>query len=748
MPRSILRALFLSALVLPIALAGFASARAQPGLPAGTWRSFACGDCPVTIALAPDAVWAGTVSAGLIRYDRASGATSQFNRANGLGGNAIWDIAVAPDGHVWAATGLMSSIGPRTGVSHWDGRRWENHDSSTGLPDNVVKEVAAGPGGTAWVVSNGQLVRFDGRSWRVHGQAEGLPGTTVASVSVGADNTAWAATDAGLARFDGARWAPLPNTGLPSPTLNTIGAAEDGTVWAQLEGRQVAQFHPTGWPGGASWQVSPPAGLPERIGAPLMSLDPRGGVWLLDGENAAHFDGARWAVTPLGAEASVAWSTGLAADRDGTLWLASPSHGLWQRRDGRWSRRSSGFGISNLAASTLAIDARDRPWVGMYGLTNPDNMVNVLEGDRWLPQGQAEGMLLSSASPLGLTSNGIDADELGNTWVGVEALGLARHDGRSWSTQIFTDVLGIAPGVRYVRADGRGGAWLATSAGALHFDGRDRWRRLTVADGLASDDVRSMAVDRRSGSEVLWFATAAGVSRWDGQRWQTFTARDGLPDHPISEIMVDRGRDRIWFGSRGPNADSNGLTYFDGRRWTNLTGADGLPDHDGVWGMALAPNGDLWVAWAQDGSDYYGPGISRYDGQSWTQVTARDGLSIGIVFDIAVDRAGQVWVATLAGVDRFTPATVPGPQLTVTPSPTPVPEPGPCVCRIARERAPQSQIDAALANPAAIAGWQQPLDPNKPPGPFNPLRSCLSIQRPAVPPHPVFNPLFWRAGCP
>lgn len=105
------------------------------------------------------------------------------------------------------------------------------------------------------------------------------------------------------------------------------------------------------------------------------------------------------------------------------------------------------------------------------------------------------------------------------------------------------------------------------------------------------------------------------------------------------------------------------------------------------------------------------------------------------------------------GYDNQDRKVFPIPQVTVL-----VPEePGGCVCRITRQKAPQSVIDLALANPSSVMGWNLLQNPNKPGSPIfptpghdwppNPRRTCLDIQNRAIPFHPLFNSVIWRAGC-
>jgi hypothetical protein len=70
------------------------------------------------------------------------------------------------------------------------------------------------------------------------------------------------------------------------------------------------------------------------------------------------------------------------------------------------------------------------------------------------------------------------------------------------------------------------------------------------------------------------------------------------------------------------------------------------------------------------------------------------------------------------------------------------------VCRRVRRQVPAAVVDDALTRPERYYGWRYLLDPNKPPGPNNPPRECLSLRNPNVPYHPIFNGPIWQVGCP
>lgn len=77
-------------------------------------------------------------------------------------------------------------------------------------------------------------------------------------------------------------------------------------------------------------------------------------------------------------------------------------------------------------------------------------------------------------------------------------------------------------------------------------DGIERhpyYRQYTVDDGLPSSEVYHAFQDSKG---YIWFATANGVSRFDGNNFQNFDMNDGLVDNVVFEIYEDY-KGRIWF---------------------------------------------------------------------------------------------------------------------------------------------------------------------------------------------------------
>lgn len=92
-----------------------------------------------------------------------------------------------------------------------------------------------------------------------------------------------------------------------------------------------------------------------------------------------------------------------------------------------------------------------------------------------------------------------------------------------------------------------GNLWLATSQGAVMYDGENA-TTYTAEDEFLVDDLRDVHEDNWGN---IWFATwGGGVVRYDGESFQSITTKDGLIHNNVSDIHVTDNKD-IWFGTEG-----------------------------------------------------------------------------------------------------------------------------------------------------------------------------------------------------
>ncbi len=161
------------------------------------------------------------------------------------------------------------------------------------------------------------------------------------------------------------------------------------------------------------------------------------------------------------------------------------------------------------------------------------------------------------------------------------------------------------------------------------------WRTFDVTSGLMAG-ARALAQDRDG---YLWIATAAGLVRFDGTRFITFTMHDGLPGNNISHLLFD-GEGRLWLGIL-----EGGIACLKDGVVTASYGQDhGLIDNN-VTCLAFDASRRLWIGTHA--------GISRFDGSQFQNIACDNGLVHPHVLSLCPDRAGFVWVGCMGGVSRF-----------------------------------------------------------------------------------------------
>jgi len=218
----------------------------------------------------------------------------------------------------------------------------------------------------------------------------------------------------------------------------------------------------------------------------------------------------------------------------------------------------------------------------------------------------------------------------GHIWFGLSD-GISRYDGRQITT--FTTRDGLADRRVYAGVEDRTGhVWVATGSGASRYEG-EGLATFTVDDGLPDNKVISLLEDRHG---QLWAGTGRGLGRYDGSR---FIAVKELAPNPIRSISEDRSGN-LWFATYG-----GGLSRYDGQRFTTFTTADGLSS-DFLWCLLEDRNGNLWI-----GTD---DGVNRYDGRAFVNITTADGSGFPSVSTVLQDRLGNLWFGAHGGEPLLT----------------------------------------------------------------------------------------------
>ncbi len=166
-----------------------------------------------------------------------------FSRVVELPSTRFWNVIQSSDGTVWA--------GGAGGLFAFKDGTWRNFTQRSGLSNQEVLSLGAGPNGVIWVG-----YRFGGGIDRVQLKSGGIaiekgverPGSDglIYFLDFDAQGILWAGTEHGVDLWDGAHWTHYDmNDGLAwdDCNLNAFAAEPDGTVWIGTSGG-LSRFKP------------------------------------------------------------------------------------------------------------------------------------------------------------------------------------------------------------------------------------------------------------------------------------------------------------------------------------------------------------------------------------------------------------------------------------------------------------------------------------------------------------------------
>lgn len=180
--------------------------------------------------------------------------------------------------------------------------------------------------------------------------------------------------------------------------------------------------------------------------------------------------------------------------------------------------------------------------------------------------------------------------------------------------------------------------WLATGVGLSRLE-RGRASLVGRDEGLPASSVRALA---RGPDGRLWVGTTDGLAVRSDGRFQP--VRDpALPAGMVARALVAESDGSVWVGTA-----RHGLLRWDGQRWTSLGAGDGLSDPR-VFAVLRTRAGALWVGTAA--------GLDRFDAAAGARRVAHvgpgEGLASPHVLALAEDRDGSLWVGTDRGLHRL-----------------------------------------------------------------------------------------------
>lgn len=645
-------------------------------------------DDVTAVALAPDnRLWVGTSqywdaennawTGGGVAI-RFGGEWIVYDVDDGLPSNNITGIAFQGT-RVWVATrpykvymeppdvlnaGWYDSGG---GVALLENGVWKAFTKeNSGLPNNYVNAVAAGPDGRVWFATPGGLASYDGQNWRVYTKADGLSETKIRDVYVDDQGRVWVVTYksedtpiGALEVLEGDAWHRYTvEDGLSSQVLRAVYVDGQDRVWIGTEpwcketsgckGGGLTEFHPIDntWKVYRTWEKGNL--VSNRVTA--LALAPDGSLWVgTRGSGVSVYRNGTWThYTKENSPLASNLVRAIAVDpTDGSIWIGTAEY----VENGQYV----GGGINHF---------KDGQWVALYTTANSDLPRNAI------------------------TALAVNADGL--VWIGVG---------------------------NYRDSSGSG---LAVFDPALN-----HWELYDVERGMPSNLVTGMAFDIPN--DRVWVVTApysygnptgGGVVKFEhGQLTTTYTAENSeIPTWSGSDVTGDfrvvavDGNGTPWVGTyttpynlveAWPYVDAT-IAHLENGGWV----ADTFPEQGYISALAFDPDGRLWAGISHvslDGGHKELAGVDHATrgglrvrfGTTWAEATEANSplASNDIQALVIAPNEGDVWIGTYdAGISQLegayagqaptptptvTPTATVGPTETLGPGPTPSRTPPP-----------------------------------------------------------------------
>ncbi|PZP32925.1 MAG: hypothetical protein DI603_09630 [Roseateles depolymerans] len=408
-------------------------------------------------------------------------------------------LAVDPQGRVWASDtdhgrGIVRL--PRPGVAGDRADDWHAAPNSLFAP-------AFDAQGRLWYGDSEGLVRAP-----VPGEAgaperltpdQRLSGDFVMNLLHDRDGSVWVGTNGGLDRLRPARVARVDFPRKASQVVMLGG--RDGTVW--LAARQQGLLR------GAERAQPVATGLHESVTAMMEGAD--GQLWLGTSDGVWRGrPGGRFEHLLPPAERGP-WRGEVRAmvqQRSGAVWIASNNFSLFRVDAGRWTYLASRNGYPPGPPSCLAVDGRDRVWLGY--------------SDGVLLRVDENGQLTRWTAAQGQTVGGVKALRVvgDHVWVGGEN-GLLRVDEQGLRV-IRARAPGRLEGLSGVVETADGDVWVNGAAGIAHVPAAELRRALAGADPRVEAELFD-TLDGLPGRAEQMDTSATALQGPDGRLWFSLT---------------------------------------------------------------------------------------------------------------------------------------------------------------------------------------------------------------------------------
>ncbi len=602
------------------------------------WVTFSYRDYINVVSASNDNIWVGT-GGGIVKINKSTGEYTAYDKINSpLPSDNIYAIYINP------STGTKYFGTSYGGVIKLEGEQWTVIPMDSIIGVDYVSSITMGPQGKLWVgMNNGGLGVYDGTKWKFYDNWNSeLPSKTILDIFTDHNGVIWVSTAAGLVKISGSTWQVFSpaNSNFPSYFIYDIAEDSRNNLWFATPDKGLIKFDGTNYKiydSSNSPLISPPLAGGGTCKIYKVAVTPSDGIWVgtsnylfyYDGTNWTHYDNTNSTIPNI-------YIYGLYYDSDNTLWVGTP-RGLVKYKNEKWSAVQTSDAPFKDQITTIVPAKNKTVWIGTDG-----------DGIYRLHELQWEHFDLSNFGFRNRISK-LYLDPTGVLWAGTMQDGVAYYENNDWHKMDDTNNYLTPYDINDIVYDShRHKIWFArASNGLVSYDlNNGEWQQIMSSDSTFPDnDIHCLYYDDYDYS--LWVGTHHGLARLTrDENWVVYDpTNSGLPGYGVKQMVKDRSGvlwalvPSYW---NGDNWDEGGLAKWNGTdNWTAISReASGLVQK-GLMSLDVDNNNELVI-----GTDSEGLVIFSGENDYRTYTTANSPLPMNKVAPVAVDSAGNIWMAS------------------------------------------------------------------------------------------------------
>jgi signal transduction histidine kinase/ligand-binding sensor domain-containing protein len=522
-----------------------------------------------------------------------------------------------------------------------------NYKAQDGLPQSQVSAMVEDKNGYLWLgTMGGGLARFDGREFKVYTTFNGLLNNNINSLMIDSDQNLWITHPRGISRFDGMKFKTFQE---PKDNQRFVGRMYEigDSIFFQM-GRQAigkifkdsvitweTQIAPTRviyfglhttvnrevcfYLNDSSFLLLSQSGKRRTVkfknyfSQVFSMINYQGNLLLKTDKGYFLFD---YRKEKIFQEPTISQDNIVAYD--------SINKVFWLRREGSITKLSSNHKtetiLSNVEGTQVLFDREGNTWIATSGSGIYKYYISDFE--KWMP-----GVVGSIMA--------IEKDNSNAMWLGSMRL-IRVKNGTIKEYPLNANQKGD---VTAIKKNARGEIWVATLSGLGHYDSlKDKFTWYTREDGLSSQYITALDFDEH---DNLWCGTwDGGINYFDGKKFKTYSVSEGLGSRYVASLKYSAKLKTLFVGSEQV------MSYVKDKKISTLN----LPELVNTSVISMNLYKEKYLLMGSSGS-----GILIFDPVSHLTkiISSDDGLPSNLIYFVAPDEDGFIWVGTEQGISRM-----------------------------------------------------------------------------------------------